>query len=338
MNNLITNKYLLNEGANTSNSSLPCLDVIYGSDENYQFGAGVSAVSLLINNPNTLFRFHYFLDKVSSSFLDKLKVISHQFPAEFHIYELDNQLLKTLPASDIWSSAMYFRLVALDYLSKDYDVALYLDADVICNGQLNLAADLIKDKVCGVIADDIGVRTKSETRLHTPKLAETYFNSGVMFVNLKKWHEKRVTQQCFELLSAENAKQRFKYPDQDVLNLILRNDLILLNQKFNTVYTLKNELYDRTHQKYQTIITPETVLIHYTGVSKPWHKWANYPSSQPFYKALAQSPWTKDDLKCATKFAERKKEYKHLLKQGSYLSGILSGIYYLFEKHTKKRK
>ncbi|WP_342135316.1 glycosyltransferase [Providencia rettgeri] len=201
-----------------------------------------------------------------------------------------------------------------------------------------MAADLIKDKVCGVIADDIGVRTKSETRLHTPKLAETYFNSGVMFVNLKKWHEKRVTQQCFELLSAENAKQRFKYPDQDVLNLILRNDLILLNQKFNTVYTLKNELYDRTHQKYQTIITPETVLIHYTGVSKPWHKWANYPSSQPFYKALAQSPWTKDDLKCATKFAERKKEYKHLLKQGSYLSGILSGIYYLFEKHTKKRK
>ncbi len=29
-------------------------------DENYQFGAGVSAVSLLINNPNTFFRFHYF--------------------------------------------------------------------------------------------------------------------------------------------------------------------------------------------------------------------------------------------------------------------------------------
>ncbi len=31
MNNLITNKYLLNEGANASNTSLPCLDVIYGS-------------------------------------------------------------------------------------------------------------------------------------------------------------------------------------------------------------------------------------------------------------------------------------------------------------------
>ncbi len=114
-----------------------------------------------------------------------MKVISHQFSAEFHVYELDNQLLKTLPASDVWSSAMYFRLVALDYLSKDYDVALYLDADVICDGQLDLAANLIEDKVCGVIADDIGVRTKSETRLHTPQLSETYFNSGVMFVNLR---------------------------------------------------------------------------------------------------------------------------------------------------------
>lgn len=109
------------------------------------------------------------------------------------------------------------------------------------------------------------------------------------------------------MLSAENAKQRYKYPDQDVLNLILRDDLELLSQRFNTVYTLKNELYDSTHQKYQQVITPETVLIHYTGVSKPWHAWANYPASQPFYKALMQSPWTTNDLKPATKFVERKK-------------------------------
>lgn len=65
---------------------------------------------------------------------------------------------------------------------------LYLDADVICDGQLDLAANLIEDKVCGVIADDIGVRTKVK-RDFTPQLAETYFNSGVIFVNLKKWHE-----------------------------------------------------------------------------------------------------------------------------------------------------
>lgn len=111
---------------------------------------------------------------------------------EFHVYELDNKLLKTLPASDVWSSAMYFRLVALDYLSIDYDFALYLDADVVCNGILDLTTNLIKDKVCGVVADDIGVRTKSETRLHAPSLAKTYFNSGVMFVNLKNGMKSRL--------------------------------------------------------------------------------------------------------------------------------------------------
>ncbi|EOD2822406.1 TPA: lipopolysaccharide 1,2-glucosyltransferase [Providencia stuartii] len=338
MNNLITNKYVLGEVGKADNTLLSCLDVIYGSDENYQFGAGVSAVSLLINNPTTFFRFHYFLDKVSSDFLEKLKVIASQFQVEFHVYELDNKLLKTLPASDVWSSAMYFRLVALDYLSSDYDFALYLDADVMCNGILDLTTNLIKDKVCGVVADDIGVRTKSETRLHAPSLAKTYFNSGVMFVNLKKWHEKQITQQCFELLSAENAKQRYKYPDQDVLNLILRDDLELLSQRFNTVYTLKNELYDSTHQKYQQVITPETVLIHYTGVSKPWHTWANYPASQPFYKALMQSPWTTNDLKPATKFVERKKEYKHLLKQGRFIKGFLSGSQYLFMKMFRSKR
>ena len=338
MNNLITNKYLIKEYTNSHDAALSCLDIIYGSDENYQFGAGVSAVSVLINNPNTHFRFHYFLDKVDSNFLEKLKVISKQFLAEFHIYELDNESLKTLPASDVWSSAMYFRLIALDYLSADYDFALYLDADVMCNGVIDLTTDLIADKICGVVADDIGVRTKSGTRLHTPELTETYFNSGVMFVNLKKWHERQVTEHCFERLSEKNAKQRYKYPDQDVLNLILKDNLVLLNQKFNAVYTLKNELSDSTHQKYQHVITPETVLVHYTGVSKPWHTWANYPASKPFYQALAQSPWSTVDLKPATKFVERKKEYKHLLKQGAYLSGSLSGIRYLLEKLNGKRK
>ncbi len=56
-----------------------------------------------------------------------------------------------------------------------------------------------------------------------------------------------------------------------------------------------------------------------------------------FYKALAQSPWTKDDLKHATKFVERKKEYKHLLKWGAYLSGICRA-FAICLKNTQKRK
>ena len=335
MNSLVTHHHVLATKNNAS--QLAGVNVIYGSDENYQFGAGVSAVSLLINNPNIFFRFHFFLDKVSPAFLDKLKIITEQFLAEIHVYELDSNQLKALPASDVWSSAMYFRLIALDYLASDYSCALYLDADVVCHGVLALEEHDLQGKVCGVIADDTSVRNKSGLRLHVPELAKTYFNSGVMFVNLKEWHSQQITQQCFDLLSGPHAKKLYKYPDQDVLNILLKDKLILLDPKFNTIYTLKNELSDSTHQNYRHIIMSETVLIHYTGVTKPWHTWANYPASQPFYLALEKSPWTLSDLKPAAKFVERKKEYKHLLKQGAYLSGGLLGLRYLFEKLNNKK-
>ncbi|BBG60551.1 glycosyltransferase family 8 protein [Providencia rustigianii] len=336
MNNLIMKKYQIM--GSEMNSLSEAFNVIYGSDENYQFGVGVSVVSLLSNNPSTFFRFHLFLDIVKPEFLDKLRLIAEQFSVEFNVYELDNSLLKTLPASEVWSSAMYFRLIAFEYLSNYYDYALYLDADVICKSSLNLSTDTIANVIAGVVPDDIGVRAKSGERLHVPELNETYFNSGVMFVNLKAWHHNQVTKKCFELLSQSNAKELYKYPDQDVLNLILREKLVLLPGRFNTIYTLKNELNDSTHQKYKNIITADTALIHYTGVTKPWHTWANYSSAKPFYEALSSSPWTKKDLKPATKFAEKKKEYKHLLKQGAIVTGCISGIKYLLQKLNAKKR
>lgn len=336
-NSVVINQYTLGMGNNVDIQST-CLNVIYGTDINYQFGAGVSSVSLLINNPDISFRFHFFLNSISEFFLKKLESIANKYSTEFIVYELDDNELNKLPASNIWSSAMYFRLVALDYLSANYDYALYLDADVICHSELNLDINLIKNSVCGVVADDLTVRSKSGKRLELSELNNSYFNSGVMLVNLKKWHELEITQQCFSLLSQPNAKYKYKYPDQDVLNILLIDKKILLDSKFNTIYTLKNELHDKTHEKYKKIITDKVALIHYTGLTKPWHTWANYPSSQPFYIALEKSPWTYNDLKPATKMVEKKKEYKHLLKQRKLIAGLISGLQYIYAKYFGKKR
>jgi len=336
IHDIVTERYVLNDSDEDLNEK--CLNIVYGSDENYQFGAGVSAVSLLINNPSTSFRFHFFLDAINPNFVDKLKWIAEQFSTKIIVYKLNHDFLEKLPACDVWSSAMYFRLIALDYLAFHYDYALYLDADVVCHSELNLDANILSQVICGVVLDSEMVRSKSGSRLGVPELSTRYFNSGVMFINLKKWQEYEVTKRCLALLSAPDAKQRYKYPDQDVLNLILVDNQVQLNQRFNTIYTLKNELYDRSHKKYQQVITDNTTLIHYTGITKPWHTWANYPSAKPFYIALEQSPWCKNDLKSASKFVERKKEYKHLLKQKKIVAGCLCGIQYLLMKVFRNKK
>ena len=334
MENLVVDKIILNQ-LNTLHDD-NCLNVIYGVDENYQFGAGVSAVSLLINNIDKKFRFHFFLDRISVEYQKKLQAIAVKFKLEIIIYLLNNESLNNLPASSVWSKAMYFRLLAFDYLSSDYQSALYLDADVVCNSAIELTNELLVDKIAAVVVDDKNVRMKSSARLNINGLDKTYFNSGVMFVNLKSWYQRKITSQCFEMLSTKDAKNKYKYPDQDVLNILLKNDLYFLNHEYNTIFTLKNELKSGLQEDYKRIIKDNTILIHYTGITKPWHTWAKYPSSIPFYKALDASPWSATDLKPANKKIELKKEYKHLFKQKKWINGFFSGIKYLFLKLSNK--
>lgn len=107
---------------------------------------------------------------------------------------------------------------------------------------------------------------------------------------------------------------------------------IYLAKDFDTIYTLKNELYDRSHRKYQQTITDKTVLIHYTGITKPWHSWAGYPSASYFNIAREQSPRKKYPLKEARTVAEMQKQYKHLFAHGEYIKGITSLIKYKLKK------
>lgn len=82
----------------------------------------------------------------------------------------------------------------------------------------------------------------------------------------------------------------FKYPDQDVLNILLQDKVIFLPRPYNTIYTIKSELKDKSHKKYSNIINDNTILIHYTGATKPWHARANYPSVIYYKNARLNSP------------------------------------------------
>ncbi|HIA7717096.1 TPA: lipopolysaccharide 1,2-glucosyltransferase RfaJ, partial [Escherichia coli] len=106
--------------------------------------------------------------------------------------------------------------------------------------------------------------------------------------------------------------------------------------EFNTIYTIKSELKDKTHQKYKELIKEDTLLIHYTGATKPWHKWAIYPSVKYYKIALERSPWKDDSPRDAKSIIEFKKRYKHLLVQHHYISGLIAGVCYLCRKYYRK--
>ncbi|ELJ5445959.1 lipopolysaccharide 1,2-glucosyltransferase [Salmonella enterica] len=315
------------------------LNISYGVDKNFMFGAAISIMSVLNNNKHINLVFHLFTDYIDDDFLTKSQRMAEENNVTINIYLIDSASFSDLPTSEVWSYATYFRLLSFDYLSSSISTVLYLDADVVCKGSLSEIYQLeFKDEFAAVIPDIELMQAKSAERLQWPQINGHYFNAGVIYVNLAQWKICNFTHESLKLLRGESKYGILKYLDQDVLNIIFNMNLIYLPRELNCIYTIKNELKTKNHQDYRNTISDTTKLIHYTGATKPWHEWARYPSAKFFQVAWKSSPWRDTPLKKAEKIVEFKKKYKHELIQGNYLCALSTSIKYGIMKYFTGQK
>ncbi|MFS1539653.1 MAG: glycosyltransferase family 8 protein [Candidatus Phlomobacter fragariae] len=305
-------------------------NIAYGVDKNFLLGAAISINSVLINNTDTDFNFHLFTDYIDDEYIPRFQKMMSKYNSNIIIYLLDAEELKQLSTSDFWSYATYFRLIAFEYLSTNINSILYLDADVICKGSLKGLFQLnLTDFFAAFVLDVDSMQKSSATRLNLAYLNGKYFNAGVIYVNLHKWIENDLSQKSLELVRGKTNFGKLKYLDQDALNILFQTQNIYLSRDYNCIYTLKNELAYHDSSKYKNTITDSTILIHYTGITKPWHTWGvNYPASQFFLNSYIHSPWKDQPLKIAEKITELQEKYKHLFLQHKHVQAFLCLIKY----------
>lgn len=303
-------------------NSLDIINVAYGVDANFQFGASVSIVSLLINNTSNRFSFYLFTDTVSDEYRDALRVIAEKYHSKITLYTLDGDVFSQFPSTNAWSRATYFRFAAFEYLSDYIDRVMYIDADVICNNSIDeFYFEDISNFIAAVIPDVERNRVKAAERFSISEFGDSYFNAGVILLNLVKWKRKSCFEQALDILS--NSKYNLAFLDQDVLNLIFRGDTVIMRRDFNCIYGMDRELIKK--ETYRDYIKKSTVLIHYVGLTKPWHEWAiDYESAQPFKRAFLQSPWGNSALVKANSVKLIKRKSKHEKRQGFYLKSIMT--------------
>ncbi|MFC3393353.1 glycosyltransferase family 8 protein [Brenneria rubrifaciens] len=314
--------------AHEKNSNKKSLHIAYGIDKNFLFGAAISATSVIINNDLSI-SLHFFIDFIDDEMVSRLEKMAEKFHIDITIYHIDNTPLEKLPIKK-WPYSAYYRLIAFDYLGKDINKLLYLDADIVCKGKLDdlTTLDLV-DHVCAVVPDIKEMHPKAVERLDLPDLKGVYFNSGVMLVNLEKWNQEQLTSKTISFI-LENS--HLKYPDQDALNVLLIHRTYLLPRKYNCIYTIKSELKDKSHQKYKDLINAESILIHYVGTTKPWNEWSEYPSTAYFSKAYNMSTWCDVPLTKPVTPLQWKKKSKHEFKKGRIINGIVSRVKYIIER------
>jgi len=154
----------------------------------------------------------------------------------------------------------YGRLLISQYI-KD-DSALYLDADLIISLDiLDIKKyDFEENILAAVYATKVGYALEhaffTEKLKWSPETA--YFNSGVVYFNLKKWRELDVNSKWKSL--SEQYPNELLSIDQTLLNAICEGKFKQLPQVFNNPW-------------YPKLDMPEDALksiIHFVGSPKPW--------------------------------------------------------------------
>lgn len=314
-----------------SNTSSKTLNVAYGIDRNFLFGSGISMTSVLEHNSDIDLHFYIVTDYVNDDYIDCVTRLVQTYATSVTILLFNNEEFRNLPITKAWTCAMYYRYVAFEYLSNELESVLYLDADIICKGQIRELLDITFTGEYAAVVNDIDeVRLKSGDRLGIPALSQGYFNSGVVYANLVVWKEKKLLQKAFAILLDKQAQ--LLYFDQDVLNILFVNNIIFLRRDFNCIYGVDQELVNKGNNSYQDFINEDTILIHYVGVTKPWHSWSKYPVSRYFLDAYEKSAWSKKTLLEANTAKLYKRKSRHERVQRKYILSVKSYISYLLAK------
>ena len=169
--------------------------------------------------------------------------------------------------------AMFLKCVAPQILTESADILVYLDSDTLVLGDLaQLAHTPIGDRIAGCVRDRYVTNNVIEPGPHP------YFNSGVMLIDRGKWNTNMVTENVLSEIST-NA-QALNYPDQDVLNKVLRGMIFALDKRWNYMVgeSVKND-----PKKLLTCPPEEMMVLHLCGPTKPWRTRLAQPELRSAY-------------------------------------------------------
>lgn len=175
-----------------------------------------------------------------------------------------------------FSIETYSRLFCGFYLPKDVEKILYLDADMVCAGDISELYDISLDGNMWAGAIDGGATLNDLQRLGLPETHQ-YVNAGVAIINVKKLREKFSEIDIINPIKANYEK--WIYLDQDFVNKVFHGDIKIISNKYN--FLTKIATYED--------LECNPIVFHYAGSIKPWDDNVTRfyrEFVEPYYEAL----------------------------------------------------
>ena len=263
-------------------------NIVFASDRSYLPHLSVAIASLIDKNSELIFNIYIINTDISPIEWADLLRLDKKNEHTFINAQIDDSELIDLVTSYHFTKANYYRLFIPDIIP--YDKALYIDSDVVVNGNLS---KLWTTDISGVFLAAVEEPSFDRHDALEMNVNSSYFNSGVMLLNLDKWRKYSVRNKVFEFVRRKAASIQFV--DQCGLNAVIDGKWL----KISPVYNMQTAILDmdssarKSHYDFSDIdyAVKTPVIIHYTGSSKPWHFLNTHPFKKKYWGYLRKTKY-----------------------------------------------
>lgn len=225
------------------------MHIAFNVNDGYLMQTGVAITSILENNKQKPFYFHIFCDGVSDDNLEKVRKTMEKYHTRCSIYIMDMEPFQSFHIkTKYFSRVTYLRSVMPKILKGLTEKYLYMDADMICVGDIEEIERIDLEGYPLAAASEYEEAVKYKTEFLRMKSGK-YFNDGLMWIDIKRWEEEKITEKAFSYQGAD--PKRFSGQSQDILNLVLDGEIKFISQRYNSK-------------------TEGSLIYHFTGRNKPW--------------------------------------------------------------------
>ena len=210
--------------------------------------------------------------------IDSMK-LSSQYEICFEdVSENLNLIEHEFPLRDYYSKTTYYRLLIAD-MHPEYDKVIYIDSDTIVQGDISeLFKENIDDHYLGACHEQVMVQIDEYGEYVEKCLGisrHNFFNAGILLINCKEFRDKQLLHRFLEELHAYDFVVT---QDEDYLNLITKDHVKFLDQRWNT------EIFNEISYPIE-----EAKIIHYIMFCKPWH-YADCPHADIYMSYAKATP------------------------------------------------
>ncbi|MBP1933016.1 glycosyltransferase family 8 protein [Ammoniphilus resinae] len=237
---------------------MKAIQVVTATNDRYAQPLGVMLKSLLENKKSDYDIKIYIISSTlskqnQSNFIHLLK--NYNLVPIFK--SIGDENYSSLKLMDYISKEAYYRLSIPDLLEKSIEKAIYLDCDLIVKEDITELWEINVENHYLAAVETLPSFASGRIRALSIPKPYSYFNSGVLIMNLRKWRQDKIANQIIDYVKKNLGKIRF--PDQDAMNAILYDKWLKLDSRWN---------YTTERHSLGSPIVP--AIIHFTGDKKPW--------------------------------------------------------------------